>query len=321
MSIRLQGLTLLLISALTLSACGTATSTPTQPVVSPTPQPTPTESVPTISTPSTRRLTLWVSPTFAPNPETTAGALLANHLAEFESQHNGVSVQVRIKSRTGPGSLLETLKAAAQAAPSTLPDLITLDPFSLSEAAATGLLVPLDGSITTPTEPEWYPFALAAMRYQSETVGMPFASETNIIAFRRDLYPSAPRRIETLLAEGHTFQFPAGDPDAQFTLAQYLALAGTLTSTANETYIDVDNLREVLSFYEAAIEANVLPLSVRQWTATSQTWSEIQANRAGSAVVPLSLFILEHDPERWAGLLFQPAQTPVSPWQIHGHGA
>jgi ABC-type glycerol-3-phosphate transport system substrate-binding protein len=182
-----------------------------------------------------------------------------------------------------------------------MPDLITLDPFSLSEAGAAGLLLPLDEAIDTPAEPEWYPYALAALRYQTETIGMPFASETNIIAFRTDLYPSAPRRIETLLAEGHSFQFPAGDPDAQFTLAQYLAIAGTLTNSEDEPNIDIESLTEVLSFYQAAIEANVLPLSVRQWTDAAQTWSEIQANRAGSAVVPLSLFILEHEPERFGG--------------------
>ncbi|MGD8553346.1 MAG: extracellular solute-binding protein, partial [Anaerolineales bacterium] len=242
-----------------------------------------------------------VAPAFAPNPETPAGMLFANHLDEFEAQYSGVNIQVRIKSRSGPGGLLETLTAAELAAPSALPDLVMLEPYALSQAAAAGLLVPLDGSIDIPAEPEWYPYALSALRFDSETIGMPFASETNILAFRTDLYPSAPRRIETLLAEGHTFQFPAGDPDAQFTLAQYLAFVGTLTNTEGETYIDAERLTEVLTFYQTAIEANVLPLTVRQWTDTTQTWSEIQSNRTGSAVVPLSLFILEHDPDRLGG--------------------
>ncbi len=238
---------------------------------------------------------------FAPNPEIPAGALLADRLAEFEAQHPGISIDVRIKSRSGPGSLLQTLTAANVAAPSTLPDLITLDTFALSQAAGLGLLIPLDGSVDIPAEPEWYPYALASLRFDSQTIGMPFASETNILAFRADLYPSAPRRIETLLAEGHTFQFPAGDPSAQFTLAQYLALEGTLTDSDGTTYLDGESLTKVLSFYQAALEANVLPLTVRQWTNTTQTWSEIQANRTASAVVPLSLFIQEHDPGRLNG--------------------
>jgi ABC-type glycerol-3-phosphate transport system substrate-binding protein len=212
-----------------------------------------------------------------------------------------VNIEVRIKSRTGPGSILETLTAAEVAAPSTMPDLVTLEPFALAEAAAAGLLVPLDGAVVIPAEPEWYPHVLPALRYEAETFGMPFASETDILAFRTDLYPSAPRRIETLLAEGHTFQFPAGDPQAQFTLTQYLAMAGTLTNTEGEIFIDTESLTEVLTFYQTAIEANVLPLSVRQWTDADQTWSEIQSNRAGSAVVPLSLFVLERDPERLGG--------------------
>ncbi|MGD8633229.1 MAG: extracellular solute-binding protein [Anaerolineales bacterium] len=212
-----------------------------------------------------------------------------------------MTIAVRIKSRSGPGSLLETLTAANVAAPSSMPDLITLDTYSLSEAASLGVLLPLDGSVNIPAEPEWYAYALNSLRFDSETVGMPFAGETNILAFRTDLYPSAPRRIETLLAEGHSFQFPAGDPSAQFTLAQYLAVAGTLTNSEGEVYLDPEILSGVLSFYQAAIEANVLPLTVRQWTDTTQTWAEIKANRAGSAVAPLSLFIQEHDPERLNG--------------------
>jgi ABC-type glycerol-3-phosphate transport system substrate-binding protein len=284
-----------------LAACGATTTAAPEAVSSPTPSATPTKEPESVATPSTRVLTLWLAPTFAPNQETPAGAILADHLATFESQHPGVTIDVRIKSRNGPGSLLETLTAASVAAPSTMPDLITLDTDALADAAGSGLLISLDGSIELPTEPEWYAYALSSLRFDSSTVGIPFAGETNMLAFRTDLYPSAPRRIETLLAEGHSFQFPAGDPNARFTLAQYLAVAGTLTDSDGNVYLDAEILSDVLSFYQTAIEANVLPLTVRQWTDTTQTWAEIQANRAGSAVAPLSLFIQEHDPERLNG--------------------
>lgn len=298
----MQRLITLSVLVLLSTACGlTPASTPPA-VSSPTPPPpTATEQPPAPATPASRELTLWVAPMFAPNPDTLAGALLADRLAEFEDGYPGVSINVRIKSRSGAGSLLETLTAADTAAPSTLPDLITLDTYSLSQAAGLGLLIPLDGSVEIPAEPEWYPYVLASLRFDSQTIGMPFASETDILAFRTDLYPSAPRRVETLLAEEHTFQFPAGDPGAQFTLAQYLSLEATLTDSEGATYLNAENLSEVLSFYQNAVEANVLPLTVRQWTDTTQTWSEIQANRAGSAVVPLALFIKERDPERLNG--------------------
>jgi ABC-type glycerol-3-phosphate transport system substrate-binding protein len=293
---------LLLAFTVSTTACGINPTNTPQPVVSATPPPpTPTEQPSSDATPTSRKLTIWLAPTFAPNPETTAGAIISNRLAEFEAQHPGLSIDVRIKSRSGAGSLLETLTAADVAAPSSLPDLVTLDSFSLSEAAKLGLLMPLDDLIDIPTEPDWYPYVLASLRFDSQTIGMPFASETDILAFRTDLYPSAPRRIETLLAEGHTFQFPAGDPLAQFTLAQYLALSGTLTNSEGKAFIDVESLTEVLSFYQTAIEANVIPLTVRQWTDTTQVWSEIKANRTASAVVPLSLFLQEHDPERLNG--------------------
>lgn len=298
----MQRHTLLLLTAILIVSCGVLPSSP--PEIDPTatqPPPTPTETSPGVATPSNRVITLWVAPSFAPNPETPAGALLSDHLTEFENQHANLSVEVRIKSRSGAGSLLTTLTAANVAAPSTMPDLVMLEAHSLSEAASRGLLIPLDGLLDIPAEPEWYPHALSPMRFDSQTVGMPFASETTILAFRTDLYPSAPRRIETLLAEGHSFQFPAGDPNAQFTLAQYIALAGTLTNANGEPVIRAEELGEVLSFYQAAVEANVLPLTVRQWTDETQTWSEIQARRTASAVVPLSLFIQEHDPEMLGG--------------------
>lgn len=285
-----------------LIACGITPVTSTSPLSTSTPPaPTPTNQSPSAATPSSLSLSLWVAPEFAPSADTTPGALLADRLASFENEHPGIEVHIRIKGRSGEGGLLASASAASLAAPSTMPDLITLDANALNDAAALGLLIPLDEIHEIPSEPDWYSFVLGSMRYNSQTVGIPFVSETDILAFRTDLYPSAPRRIETLLAEGHAFQFPAGDPEAQFTLAQYLSLAGTLTDTDGLPEIDPERLGEVLSFYQAAVESNVLPLTVRQWTATSQTWEEIQANRTAAATVPLDLFIHEHDPQRLSG--------------------
>jgi ABC-type glycerol-3-phosphate transport system substrate-binding protein len=61
-------------------------------------------------------------------------------------------------------------------------------------------------------------------------------------------------------------------------------------------------LSEVLTFYNAALAAQILPYSVRQITSAEQSWSVLQDNGAASAVTPLTFYMLEHDPEKFSAV-------------------
>ena len=292
-----------LILTVALSGCLTTNpaTTPGPPTTIPS-SPVPTELATEVPQPAPRSLTLWVAPPFDPDSETPAGALLTERLRAFEQIHPGLSIQVRVKSIDGPSGLLETLVAANAAAPALLPDAITFSTSNLEDAVSKDLIVGLDGVLPVPEAPDWYEFSLPAARVSGNFVGLPIASEVDILAYRSDLYTSPPRSWDDLLGEPRSFLFPAGDPLATFTLAQYLSLDGYLLNSDEDPVLNPAVLSEVLTFYNAALAAQILPYSVRQITTAQQSWSVLQDNGAASAVTPLNFYMLERDPEKFSAV-------------------
>ena len=299
----MRRLPVFLILTVALSSCINASTktTPGLPTMVPS-APVPTADATETPRPSPRSLTLWVAPPFAPDSESAAGALLTERLRAFEQLHPGMSIQVRVKSTDGPAGLLETLIAANSAAPALLPDAIIFSSSNLEEAASKKLIIGLDDLLPVPETPDWYEFSLPAARVAGNFVGLPIASEVDILAYRNDLYPSPPRSWEDLLGEPRSFHFPAGDPMATFTLVQYLSLNGFLLNSDEDPALNPAVLSDVLATYNAALAAQILPFSVRQISTAEQSWSALQDNTTASAVAPLSSYMLDPNPEKFSAV-------------------
>jgi ABC-type glycerol-3-phosphate transport system substrate-binding protein len=244
-----------------------------------------------------QNITIWITPMFHPNPATSAGALLAERLAAFEQANPDISINVRLKDENGPGGLLKTLMAARYAAPSALPDVVALNPVSLDIGAMEELIIPLDGLIERPDTPEWYDHALAVTHVDGIFFGIPFASEADVLAYKIDQYPSSPYTWADILAEPASFVFTVDDPDATFTLTQYLAHEGPILDDDGQLTIDTTILGDVLTFYEAANSSNILPSGGHQYASTTETWTALRNGLTASAVTSLSLFMTEGDLE------------------------
>ncbi len=273
-------------------ACSPAVETATP---SPAPEPSPSPSALPVAeataTQTNEGLTLWVTEEFEPDPGTAAGAMLADRLAAFEEAHPGLELLVRTKAVEGSSGLLETLAAATVAAPMAVPDLVTLDSRSFRRAAEASLTIPLDDVAEVPSLPEWYEHAIAASRFQNGFYGLVFASQTDLLAYRTALYEVPPLSWNDILVSTPTFLFPAADPDAAFTLAQYLDLGGELSDSSGNAALDPAILADVLAFYASARTLDVIPLSVRQYSSSEQTWNALQAEQTASAVAPFSEFL------------------------------
>lgn len=299
----IRRLPVVLIVTLALSSCvsASATTTPGLPATVPS-SPVPTESATEAPRQAPRSLTLWVAPAFAPDSESSASALLLERLRAFEQIHPGLSILVRVKSTDGPSGLLETLVAANAAAPALLPDAITFSTSNLEDAASKDLIIELNNLLPVPETPDWYEFSLPAARVAGDFFGLPFASEVDILAYRNDLYPSPPRSWDDLVGEPRSFLFPAGDPIAAFTLAQYLSLEGFLLNSDEDPALNPAVLSDVLAVYNSALAAQILPYSVRQISAAEQSWSALQGNSTASAVAPFSAYMLDHNPEKFSAV-------------------
>ena len=294
-----------------LNACGVLPDSEPQG----TPQPTGESATPTVESTEIPplenvELTIWVAPEFAPDPDTPAGALLSDRLRDFEAQYPRVDVSVRVKNSRGQGGLLDALSATSSAAPSALPDLITLDPTGIHFSFINDLITPIDGLIKAPESPAWYEFASAASRIDGELVGYPFASNTEILAYRTELYEAPPTTWEELIREEDIFLFPASDPDAVFTVAQYLSQDGQLVDENGQPFLDQAVLTEVLSLYEVAREAGVVPLRSLDFSDSQQTFEELISGRAASSITPLKGYLTLETSEGIAAL---PAPAPDKP--------
>ena len=260
---------------------------------------TPPEIQPTESTSvQTEPILIWLAPQF--DSATVAGEVLTTHLAEFEAQHPGVRINLRVKPQSGPGGLLEALDAATTAAPAVVPDLLTLSPDDIELATESALLVALPENLVDPESPGWYDYALPQTRFEGNYYGMPFASELDILAYRTELYPESPRSWNTLLAEPRTLLFPAADVRARFTLAMYLGAGGELTQEDGQPALDVTIIEQILTLLVSGRSSSVIPLAVRQYSSPLETWTELKANRTASAMAPLADFLREGDSEQFA---------------------
>jgi ABC-type glycerol-3-phosphate transport system substrate-binding protein len=291
------------IVGLLLTACGSVVIPPSTPL--PTSVATATAvAVPTYppGTPAPERLTVWIASPFSPDSASPAAAILADRLAEFEAAHSRIKIVVRTKDVVGPAGLLDTLAAASVAAPGALPDVISLDQAGLRAATIKGLIVPLDGLMAQPEAPEWYAHAIETARVDGKLFGMPFAAEAEVLGYDLTRYPRPPLSWVEIQAGPAPFVFPAGDPSALFTLAEYVSLGGSLSDDNGRPALQPQTLAEVLAFYSSSREAGVIPLSVRQYATDTDTWGALLGGRAAAATAPLSQFLGQFDSDVQAAL-------------------
>src|SRR3989304_4087707 len=97
---------------------------------------------PPSTSPEAVALTLWLPPGLDPTSSAPAAALLEERLSDFERANPGLMVIVRIKDESGQAGLLETLSAAAEAAPASMPGLIAPD--------AAGVRAPAPHALNSP---------------------------------------------------------------------------------------------------------------------------------------------------------------------------
>lgn len=240
-------------------------------------------------------LVIWLPPTFDPSGEGEAAAMLLQRLQEFEAEHPGLTVRARIKAESGPGGLLETLSAANTVAPDALPDLIALDPSSMTSAALKGLVQPLDGVLARPSEDGWFPYAVLEADIDGGYYGYPFASDAQVFAYRTGVYSSPPLSWSRLLDVNQPFLFSAGDPDALYTLVLYQSVGGTLTAESGRPALDPTSLARVLALYASANSSGQLSSRALEFNSAAETWQELLDGRVAGASAPLSAFLQTPD--------------------------
>jgi ABC-type glycerol-3-phosphate transport system substrate-binding protein len=260
-----------------------ASPTPTNNIL---PTPESTQLAPGITT-----LRLWVPPEFDPASETPAGDLLQERLDQYSSQRADIRIETRVKASSGSGGLLDSLSSANAAAPLAIPDLVLLPRSSLEIAALKGLLFPYDGLTEPLDEGDWYPFALELGQIQSSTFGLPFAGNALVSLYRPSEIEFPAADWASALEAGQPIAFPAAEEEAHFPLAEYLSTGAPVQDAEGRPFLDSAALIEVLSFFQEAEAAGVMPFWLTQFTNDDQSWESYTENQVNSTVTWIDRYL------------------------------
>ncbi len=221
---------------------------------------------------------VWLPPEFDPAAQNDAAKLLAQRLAEFESQHPGLKIEVRVKKSETENEIVNTLSLTSVAAPSTLPDLIILSRPDLEVAAMQGLLHPIDGLSTSLEDPNWYGYAQELGRIQNTGYGLPFAGNALVLVY----YPELGTIVnwEDVFKNRSRLVFPAGNPQALVGLSLYASAGGEILDAQGLPTLDVDVLTRALTLVKEGVSKNVFAASLANVSTEAQA---LQIYRTGSA--------------------------------------
>ncbi len=262
----------------------------------PEPSPTPTNSIlptqeSTETAPELAILRLWVPPEFDPNSDTPAGNLFHDRLEQYSAQRPDIRIETRVKASSGSGGLLDSLSSANAAAPLVIPDLILLPRSSLEIAALKGLLFPFDGLTASINESDWYPYAQELGQIQTSTFGLPFAGDALVSLYR-------PSEIETPAADwvsaleaGQPIAFPAAEEEAHFPLASYLSTGAPVQDAEGRPFLDSTALIDLLTFFQDAESAGVMPFWLTQFTNDDQSWEAYTENQVDTTVTWINRYL------------------------------
>jgi ABC-type glycerol-3-phosphate transport system substrate-binding protein len=317
-----------------LPACSFFSSDEGEPAAPPTAtiRPTPIGTPPTTASPGVEEATgtpaeqgpqplvLWTTEDYAPTSDTEGGMALLNQIQAFQ-EANDVSVDVVLKKRTGTGGLLDFLTTASTAAPSVLPDVITLSDGDLYRAARAGLLQPLNDLVSPELLDDQFDFAQALTQMGEATMGVLYQADLHHIVYDVASFEEPPLTWDDVYSSTVPFVFsPAAPADTinDVILIQYLAFGGELTDDEGQPALDPVPLAQALTFFWVAREANVIPRSVLDLLDTATAWATFRIDEAGMVQVPASIYLAERAGLSGAGFstvpLFEPAVTTV------GHG-
>ena len=228
-------------------------------------------------------LRVWLPTQFNTSAENPAAELLAGRLSEFESQHDDLKIEVRIKKAETEGEILNALSVTGEAAPNALPDLVLLSRSDLEVAALLGLLHPIDGLSTSLDDPNWYSYAQQLAHIQNTGYGLPFLGDTLVLVY----YPELGQIVtwEDVLASEGDLVFPAGSPQALIGLSLYASAGGEILDAQGLPKLDQEALTRVLTLVEEGVSKEVFPASLANVTNEAQTLQIYRTGEANKAIV------------------------------------
>lgn len=284
---------------LLLAACAPGDRTAqitSEPLVLPTlasPQPVPTLALtPEATVPSLQSLVVWWPEPVAPVGDIQASVILTEQMDGFLAAHPDILLETRLKKPRDVGGIMETLRAASAVAPGALPDVTLLRRDDLLTAVRDGLVQPLEGHVSSAILGNLYTAALELGQVNGQLYGLPYMLEVQHLAYRGDFPSGDYATFENVLALHRPFVFPAGVTSglSGVFLLQYLSAGGALSDFSTGE-INAEALRTALAFYEEALAAGVLDMSLLNYSSYADYRAALVDGSLPAAVVPSTAYL------------------------------
>ncbi len=269
---------ILLFLLIILTACNSQTASPTPLLKASPPAPTPALAnaspapptyVPTVQAASAITLTVWAPEEFT-TEAAQGGQVLQQQIEAFASEHPTIHVNYVLKSSYGQGGLLDFLLQVQSLVPARLPDIVVLDSREVDAAANAELLQPLEQDLPAGAMVDLLPPAQKLARYAGHWLVLPWTLDVEHLAYNKQAVAAPPSTWDKMLASDATLAF-AGDDDEAF-LFQYLQNHGRLPVVKQSSPLDVSVITAVLTFFQKARAANLVPDSALAIKSAHDVW-------------------------------------------------
>lgn len=238
----------------------------------------------TLTTPAFSNLTVWIPQQFDPEAKSDSAELLNNRFKEFSKKNPNINLDVRIKSASGPGSILETLISANVVAPDALPSIILLSRSEMVQAASKNLLIPIEGLSEVIKNDDWFDIANELGSYQGTLYCLPFAIDALGLVSKNSRLKSDQPSWAEMINQSEQLFIATGDSEALTTLALYKSAGGSITDKTGQPILEKDALVKVLSAYAEAAALGRFSESNLGYQTDDEVWENFLSAKNGTAL-------------------------------------
>lgn len=271
---------ILLIPSFLIGSCSTGESINQPPgetvTISPINGNTAISETPSLSTasPSPVNLIIWVPDDLVLRNKDVIITLIENQTNHFIDSHPEVSIDIRVKSISGPSNLMDSLQSTSLAAPEALPDIVLLRRSDMEVAALKGLLIPFDGVTDLLSANDWLPSIKQLAIIQGSIFGLPVVSDALVYFVEKDEI----HQQNTFLVSKPLLGY-LNDPSAAILMGLYLSAGGKLLDQDGRATLENLPLALALKEIEKGRRSGAFPPWIMDVKSQGDVFKYYQADR------------------------------------------
>ncbi|MCB0153329.1 MAG: extracellular solute-binding protein [Anaerolineae bacterium] len=268
-------------------------------------------------------LTFWTIEQISPRATEASGDFINKSLRAFERSNPDIQVDLLVKKPSGKGGVLDFLRTARDVAPTVLPDVAILNATDLSQAYTEGLIQPLDGRLDRSIIQDLIPAARKMGTIDDQLLGVPLGLEMEHTVFNSLVFEEPPLTWTDVLTKDTKYLFPAKGVNGlvnDFTLAQYFSAGGELLNDEDLPTIDERILRDVLEFYQQALEKETIDPTILEAATTEELWPNYVDRQAGIAQITVKQYLSDRELLSNTSVAPLPVQNPIDSSILITHG-